>query len=120
MFKNFFKGIFAPAVKLMSQLWYWEKFAVLTVLFTIPVGFALFSYIAQINKSIAFAEKEIIGVQYIYPVLDLLQDLQQHRGMASLYLRGDASFLPRLAEKEKEIKEDIALMNAKEQEFGKE
>lgn len=120
MLRAIFEGIFAPAVKLMSRLWYWQKFAVLTVLFTIPVGFALFSFTTQINKSIAFAEKEIIGVQYISPVSMLLQDLQQHRGMASLYLRGDESFLPLLLEKEKKIQEDFDLINIKDQESGKE
>ena len=120
MLRVIFEGIFAPAVKLMSRLWYWQKFAMLTVLFTIPVGFALFSFITQIDKSITFAEKEIIGVQYISPILVLLQDMQQHRGMASLYLRGNASFLPLLLEKEKKIKEDFILIEASDREFGQE
>lgn len=120
MFIKFIKGIFTPVVNIMSHLWYWQKFVVITILFTIPVGYALFSYIIQINKNIAFAEKEIVGVQYLSPALALLQDLQQHRGMASLYLRGDTSFLPRLLEKEKEIEEDFALITAEDKKFGQE
>lgn len=120
MTRNIVAGIFAPAAKLMGRLWYWQKFVVLTILFTIPVGFALFSYITQIDKSIAFAEKETVGVHYLSPVLTLLQDLQQHRGMASLYLRGDASFLPRLWEKEQKIQEDFALIQTNDKAFGRE
>jgi methyl-accepting chemotaxis protein len=120
MMSSILKGLFTPATKLMGQLWYWQKFVLLTLLFTIPVGFALFSYITQIDKSIAVTAKEIIGLQYISPVTTLLQDLQQHRGMASLYLRGDGSFLPRLVEKEKKIREDLVLMSSKDHEFGKE
>ena len=120
MFKNFIRGIFTPAVKIMGRLWYWQKFAVITVLFTIPVGFAFYSFIGQINASIAFTEKEISGAHYLSSLPLLIQDIQQHRGMASLYLRGDKSFLPHLLEKGKEIAEDFALVNAEDQEFGKE
>ncbi len=120
MMRNILEGIFAPAVMLMSRLRYWQKFVTLTILFTIPVGFALFSYITQIQQRIAFAEKEIIGVQYISSVLSLLQNLQQHRGMASLYLNGEESFLPRLEEKKKNIEDNFLLIEARNQEFGKE
>lgn len=120
MFLKFIKGIFIPARSIMSRLWYSQKFILLTILFTIPVGYALFSYITQINKSIAFAEKEIIGVQYLVPTLAFLQDIQQHRGMASLYLRGDTSFSLRLLEKEKEIEEDLALITSEDKKFWQE
>lgn len=120
MLRNFIKGIFAPAVKSMAHLRYWQKFVVFTILFTIPVSFALYSFISQIDTSIASTEKEISGAHYIVPVFLLLQDVQQHRGMASLYLRGDESLLPLLAEKEKKIEEVFTLVNAKDQEFGME
>lgn len=118
--RNILEGIFAPAVMIMSRLRYWQKFTLVIIFSTIPVGYALFSFITQIDKSIAFSEKEISGVHYLTPVNILLQDLQQHRGMASLYLRGDTSFLPLLEEKGKEIKEDFVLINTKDQEFAKE
>ena len=120
MIRAVVERIFAPAVILVSRLWYWQKFTLIIILFTIPVGYALFSFTAQIDRSIAFSEKEISGVHYLFPVGILLQDLQQHRDMGSVYLRGDTSFLPLLEEKEKKIKEDFVLINAKDQEFGKE
>ena len=120
MIRAVVERIFAPAVILVSRLWYWQKFTLIIILFTIPVGYALFSFIAQIDRSIAFSEKEISGLHYLFPVGILLQDLQQHRDMGSVYLRGDTSFLPLLEEKEKKIKEDFVLINAKDQEFGKE
>lgn len=120
MFKKIIEGIFTPAVKIMSLLRYWQKFVLITILFTIPVSFALYSFISEINERITSTEKEISGTHYIAPVFPLLQDVQQHRGMASLYLRGDESLLPLLAEKEKKIEEDFALVNAKDQEFGTE
>ncbi len=120
MIRAVVERIFAPAVILVSRLWYWQKFTLIIILFTIPVGYALFSFTAQIDRSIAFSEKEISGVHYLFPVGILLQDLQQHRDMASVYLRGDTSFLPLLEEKENKIKEDLVLINVKDQEFGKE
>ena len=120
MIRAVVERIFAPAVILVSRLWYWQKFTLIIILFTIPVGYALFSFTAQIDRSIAFSEKEISGVHYLFPVGILLQDLQQHRDMGSVYLRGDTSFLPLLEEKENKIKEDLVLINVKDQEFGKE
>lgn len=120
MIRAVVERIFAPAVILVSRLWYWQKFTLIMILFTIPIGNALFSFTAQIDRSIAFSEKEISGVRYLFPVGILLQDLQQHRDMASVYLRGDTSFLPLLEEKENKIKEDLVLINVKDQEFGKE
>lgn len=118
MLDTFIRTLFTPAVKIMGWLRYWQKFVILTILFTVPVGYALFSFNAQIDKSIAFSEKEVIGVQYLSPVLALLQNLQQHRGMASAYLRGDSSFLPRLIDKEKNIEENFSLIFAEDQKFG--
>lgn len=118
MTRTILEGIFVPAEKLMSRLWYWQKFVVLTILFTIPVGFALFSYITQIDKSIAFTEKEIVGIRYVSPVLSLLRHVQQHRGEASLYLRGEQSFQTFLDAKEQEIREDIARIDAEDQKSG--
>lgn len=118
MFKNIIEGIFTPALKIMGRLWYWQKFMVLIVLFTIPVGYALFSFITQIDKSLTFTKKEIVGIQYISPVLLLLQHIQQHRGGASLYRRGDLSFKMILEGKEREIIEDIARVDAENQKSG--
>ncbi len=115
---KFIKGIFTPAVHIMSRLWYWQKFVVFIILFTIPVGYATFSYINQLDKSIAFSKKEIIGIQYISPVLLLLQHIQQHRGAASLYLRGDQSFKAVLDGKVQEITQDIARVDTEDQKSG--
>lgn len=102
----------------MGRLRYWQKFVVLTILFTIPVGFALHSFITQIDRSIAFSEKEILGIQYISPVLLFLQHVQQHRGAASLYRRGDQSFKTVLDGKEREIQEDIIRVDVEDTKNG--
>lgn len=45
-------------------------------------------------------------------LLHLLRDLQQHRGMSSAHLSGDARFAPRLAQKRREIGADIAALES--------
>mgnify|MGYP001608509489 CR=1 FL=1 len=45
MMRAFLEKLFTPAVAFMSRLWYWQKFVVLIILFTIPVSYAAFSYI---------------------------------------------------------------------------
>lgn len=118
MIRAFFEKLFTPAVAIMSRLWYWQKFLLFFILFMIPVGYAIFSYIHQLDKSIAFSKKEIIGIQYVSPTLLLLQHIQQHRGAASLYLRGDQSFKTVLDGKEQEIVQDIARVDAEDQKSG--
>lgn len=107
-----------PAVWAMGRLRYWQKFVVLTILFTIPVGFALNSFMTQIDRSIAFSEKEIVGIQYISPMLLFLQHVQQHRGAASLYRRGDQSFKTILDGKEREIQDDISRVDSEDAKSG--
>lgn len=102
----------------MSRLWYWQKFAILTILFTIPVGFALFSYITQIDKSIVFTEKEIAGIQYVSPVVSLLQHMQQHRGATILRSRDEQSSQALLDATERNIREDIARIDAEDHTSG--
>ena len=41
---------------------------------------------------IQFAEHESEGLRYYRPLLGLLNNLQQHRGMEAVILSGDASF----------------------------
>lgn len=112
MVKNLIRGIFTPAVKLLGRLWYWQKFVLLTILFTIPIGFTIYSYVHQLNKSIAFTEKKIVGIQYIAPVITFLKHAQQHRGASVLRARGDESFQTFLDAKELEMLSDIARVDA--------
>lgn len=118
MITSILKGIFTPAVALMGRLRYWQKFIVITILFTIPLGYIFFSFILQTNKSLVVTEKETIGVQYVSPVLSFLQHVQQHRGAASLYRRGEQSFKTLLDEKVQSINEDIARVDVEDRKSG--
>lgn len=120
MLKNFIKKLFIPAVKLLSRLWYWQKFLLLIIVLSVPVFFALFFFTDQIYQRIEFSKKEITGTKYISAVQPLLRDIQQHRGIAALYLKKDKSLLPLLLKKEEEIKRNFVLLKSIDSEFGKE
>ena len=74
------------------------------------LAFAVVTYTmaSSINTlGVGFARQEIRGLEYYSPLLALLKDLQQHRGMAAAWLSGDSSFKERLAERRLDIENDV-------------
>src|SRR5207249_4417109 len=61
------------------------------------------------------ARKEVRGVEYYYPLLNLLKQCQRHRGLASGLLSGDASAKDRLAAVEVEIDKAIKSVDETDQ-----
>ena len=66
-----------------------------------------YKMVSSINTlGVEFARQEIRGLEYYSPLLALLKDLQQHRGMAAAWLSGDASFKD-VCERRIDIENDI-------------
>ena len=61
------KNIFAPALALMARLKYPQRFALITVLFLLPLCIALFMLVSKFNHDIDFAQREIQGTAYLRP-----------------------------------------------------
>ena len=74
----------APAIALMNRLTYPKKFALIGLLFALPLAVALLLLLDNINDTIEFTEKELAGTVYLRPLRTLQEDLQQHRGLTSL------------------------------------
>lgn len=98
--------IFAPGIALMNQLKYPKKFLLIGLCFFLPLCIILYQLISEIDKQIEFTQKERLGIEYNNVTKTLIDDMQQHRGMSSAYLSGDASFKSKLLEKEQQIAED--------------
>ena len=83
---------FQPGMALMNRLRYPYKFLLIFCL-----GISLFAVLLvmlhrEINRSISFTEKEVIGTAYLDPLRKILSDLQRHRGMMQALLSEDHSF----------------------------
>lgn len=71
--------VFSPAVSLMNRLAYPGKFAVIAVLFTVPLLLVSLFLTRELNDRIQFARQEEIGNAYLRPLRSLAEVLQRQR-----------------------------------------
>ena len=96
----------------MKNLKVWQKLVVMGTLFMLPFAVVTYKMVSSINElGVEFARQEVRGLEYHSPLLALVKDLQQHRGMASAWLSGDASFKGRLAGKRADIEHDLKIVD---------
>ena len=111
-------SIFSPAVSLMKKLKYPHKFALIGVIFLLPISVMLFLLISDMKDKIDFIEKEKLGIEYTLHLKNLIADIQQHRGMTNAFLSGDQSFKEELALKKSQIELKIEQLDAVDQKLG--
>ena len=90
----------------------------LLLIFLLPFAVVVYQLLAEIDVGIKFAQKERLGLQYNQPVRQLLEDVQQHRGMVNGYLKGGTSFDQQINLKRSEIEDDIRAIDAVERQIG--
>ncbi len=111
-------SLFTPAIAIMNRLKYPQKFLVIGFLLVLPLALVLNQFLLQANKDIDFAVKEQIGLEYIQPVMKLLQDVEQHRGWSSAFLNGDTSTKDQITAKQADVDADLAAIEAVDQKLG--
>jgi methyl-accepting chemotaxis protein len=103
----------------MKRMKVWQKLGFLGLIFVIPLGVFSYKMLASMRAmGVDFARQEALGVEYLTPVYDLLEDLQQHRDLAAGSLSGDAAFGEKLAAKRGEIGADLRLVDAVNEKLG--
>jgi methyl-accepting chemotaxis protein len=83
--------VFQPAVRLMRHLRLLPKFSLVTLLVLVPLLLVSALLVMELNQSIAFAQKERIGVRHARQVQDLLHLMQQHRALRHMVLSGNVA-----------------------------
>jgi methyl-accepting chemotaxis protein len=92
----------------MKNLKVWQKLAVMGVVFLILFAGITWRMITTINTlKVEFTQREIHGLDYCTPLLALVKDMQQHRGMANAFLNGDTSFKEGLAAKDNDLEKSL-------------
>ncbi len=95
-------SLLTPAVHLMGRLSYLQKFALISVLFLLPL-MGLFGYtVMNLHKDVLIAQNEGRGVQLLMKLRPLIENVAKHRGMSNALLNGDQSFSEKVAN-QKEI-----------------
>ena len=69
------RALLAPGVALMNRLRYPQKFALVSLVFAIPLGLMMYLWLAEIGDRLAFARKERAGLEYVVALRRLLEPL---------------------------------------------
>jgi signal transduction histidine kinase/DNA-binding response OmpR family regulator len=112
------KGLFAPAVLILNRLRYPQKFLLITALFALPLGVVMFFFMRVVQHDIEFSQHEKMGVEYIRPLDDVVQHVQQHRALTVAFLSGAPDFKAQYEAKQLEIQKDIARIDAVDRKFN--
>ena len=70
-------GPFAPAIYLMNRLPYRQKFLLISVVFFLPLGFALYQFNSSVSANRQFSESELTGDRFLRPAVALLNQAAQ-------------------------------------------
>ena len=106
-------------IRAMKNLKVWQRFVLMATVTVIPFALVTYKMVESIDTmGVKFAQQELRGLDYYRPLIGLLKDLQQHRGMAATVLSGDASFKGRLESKRIDIENDIEAVNEADQHLG--
>ncbi len=106
------RALFSPAVALMNKLRYTSKFLLLGFAMAAVMLVLLYTVYANLSRDIETAHQEIAGLQMLKPMNKMAQFMQQHRGLSSGVLNGNAAMKDKRAAKEKDVAEALAATDA--------
>jgi methyl-accepting chemotaxis protein len=104
--------LFAPAISLMNRLRYVARFVLLGIVGAVAIGILLSQLIFKLTESITATQSELQGIQTVKPLQKLIQVMQQHRGLSSGVINGDATLAEKRAAKEKDVAAALTAVEA--------
>src|SRR5689334_11908906 len=110
--------LFRPAIALMNRLNYPQKFALISLLFAIPLALLSTFYLTEINSKIAFGQKELDGSQYLRPLRGLLEHLFQEQRLAQDFVGGDTAIQGQLGAAQTQIEADFQTLAPLDERLG--
>jgi methyl-accepting chemotaxis protein len=104
--------LFSPAVRLMNRLRFAQKFLLIGVIAMFATAVVLVQLFSSIVGNLRATERELAGLEAVRPVVRLINDLQQHRGLSNGVINGNGELAPRREQKEKDVAEALARVAA--------
>jgi len=74
--------------------------------------------IRGINKEVDFVDKELLGLEYVRAAQKVAIQVAQHRGLATVWLSGDASAKERLSAKDLEVDDAVKALDGIDRRMG--
>ncbi|VAW94087.1 Methyl-accepting chemotaxis sensor/transducer protein [hydrothermal vent metagenome] len=82
----------SPAVSLLNRLKFTQKFALVFIIYLIPMVYFVFILIIDESKGVEHAKLEKKGAEYMVKIRPLFEHMAQTRGMTNAYLHGKTAF----------------------------
>jgi len=109
---------FGPAAALMSRLKYPQRFALITLVFLIPIALLLYSFLFEIGRQSDFSQKERDGLAYLRPLMELYKHTNQERLLGIAAAHGIATSGPELVANQAQIELDFEALMAADAKYG--
>jgi methyl-accepting chemotaxis protein len=113
------KRLLKPVISLMNCMKYPKKFALIFLLFLLPMAALLFLQINKLSETVNLGSNQIKGIEYTTSIRKLIQLVQQHRGLSSAYLGGKIEMKDKLAQKQIEISAAIKKIDELDSKYEK-
>ncbi len=110
--------VLSPAFLVLNRLKYPQKFALISILFILPLALVMFSLFSEINKKTTFAQRELDGTVYLRPLRQLLEHVPQHDRLNQQLLGGDLSVQHTLQQQTARIDQHMQALSIVEQQYG--
>jgi PAS domain S-box-containing protein len=110
--------LLSPAIAVMNRLKYPQKFALISLLFALPLALVMYFFVSEINDRIEFSRKEIEGDRYLRPLRGLLEHVVHSQIHAHDYSRRGLANRPELVRKQAEIDSNFKALAEIEHELG--
>lgn len=109
---NNLKKLFTPAISFMGRRSYAQKFALIGIIFVIPLIVAFSVIVSKEYRHISAEQQKVAGIKYINSLSILLRNMQQHRGMSSAILAGDEEFVQKRTEVAESIVQNLEAISS--------
>ena len=87
-----------PAEAVLAKLPFVGKMAVVGLLVTLPLLYLAQAYVRDLHRSVSATRQEIRGLEVIRPAVEMVKEVQRHRGTAARFLGGEAGARGELSE----------------------
>jgi signal transduction histidine kinase/DNA-binding response OmpR family regulator len=112
------RKVLEPAVRLMNRLRYPQKFALISLLFALPLALMVTLWLVDLHHRMAFTASERRGLEYVVALRHVLEPLERSRGLRILAAAGDASAQARLDQERADIATAASAVDAVNERLG--
>ena len=106
------KTLFVPATALMNRLNYPSKFGLIGALVLLAFASLMWALASELQETIERSRNELVATALTRPLAKVVELTQQHRGLSSMVLGGNAEMRDKRAQRAEEVSRALASLRA--------